>query len=139
MGSRGVTQLARAFCSARDRNVPVLVRSGSPSAREAGPAPSASDSGGDAPEFVSCLEYGVRCTGWLCPLFPVPTLPPEELLQEAIQAERDRRKRTIAEGRAVLERALREGREWREREARRRAARRERSARDASPERPPSS
>jgi hypothetical protein len=139
MGSQGVTQLSRAFCSARDRNVPVLVRVGHPSAREPSRTSSPPDSGGDAPELVSCLDYGVRCTGWLCPLFPVPTVPPEELLEEAIQAERARRKRTIAEGRAILERAVKEGREWRGREARRKSSRRDRAAEGVPSDRPPTS
>ena len=138
MSSRGVTHLSRAFCSARDRNIPVLVRAGHPSARK--PVhPSSPGSGNDPPELVSCLDYGVRCTGWLCPLFSVPTLPPEELLEEAIQAERDRRDRTIAEGRAILERAVREGKEWRDREARRRSRRRDRAAGNVPSDRPPTS
>lgn len=101
------TRLSTAFCSARDRKIPVLVREDP----DAG-------SGGD-PELVSCLDYGVRCTGWLCPLFSVPTVPPEELVEEAIEAERRRKARSIAGGRAILERALREGRAHRERRARR--------------------
>jgi hypothetical protein len=109
MGTHGVIELSRAFCSARDRNVPVLVRAG-------------------GPELVSCLDYGVRCTGWLCPLFPVPTVPPEELLEEAIQAERARKRRSIAEGRAILERAVKEGRASRARDARRKAGRRDPAA-----------
>jgi len=136
MSSRGVTHLSRAFCSARDRNVPVLVRAGHPSARK--PVhPSSPGSGNDPPELVSCLDYGVRCTGWLCPLFSVPTLPPEELLEEAMQAERDRKTRTIAEGRAILERALTEGREWRQREALKKERRRERPSLRAPTDRPP--
>jgi hypothetical protein len=110
------TRLSRAFCSARDRKIPVLVRENAGSPDEGGP------------HLVSCLDYGVRCTGWLCPLFPGPTLPPEGLLEEAMEAERDRKDRSIAEGRAILERALREGREWRESEARKKRTRRERNA-----------
>lgn len=117
-------RLSRAFCSARDRNIPALVRDtpGSPLGDDASAA-------GDSPELVSCLDYGVRCTGWLCPLFSVPTLPPEELLEEAMKAERRRKKRNVAEGRAILERALREGRAGRQ-EAARRAAARERRRRE---------
>jgi hypothetical protein len=92
------TRLSRAFCSARDQPIPVLVRD----------FPDGTDDG--EPELVSCLDYGVRCTGWLCPLFSVPTLPPEELLAEAIEAERTRRARSVADGRRILERAMREGR-----------------------------
>lgn len=139
MSSRGVTHLSRAFCSARDRNVPVLVRAGRSSARDPAHPSSPTRSGEETPELISCLDYGVRCTGWLCPLFSVPTLPHEELLEEAIQAERHRRERTIAEGRAILERALKEGREWRAREARRKPGRRDRPARTTLSDRPPAS
>jgi hypothetical protein len=115
-------RLARAFCSARDRNVPVLrkeARSSSPSAA----APSAGSSArpspaDDLPELVSCLDYGVRCTGWLCPLFTLPTLPPEDLLAEAVQAERKRKKQTVRDGRAILERAVKEGLVHKDRDAR---------------------
>lgn len=95
-------RLSRAFCSARDRNIPVLVRDSPDSAAAHGAA--------DVPALVSCLDYGVRCTGWLCPLFSVPTLPPEKLLEEAMATERRRKARSVAQGRAILERALREGR-----------------------------
>ncbi len=61
MKKDGTIRLSRAFCSARDRNVPVLRRE------------RADASSDELPQFVSCLDYGVRCTGWLCPLF---TLPP---------------------------------------------------------------
>lgn len=98
MNKDGTIRLARAFCSARDRNVPVLRRE----------HVEASSQGG-LPEFVSCLDYGVRCTGWLCPLFTLPTLPPEELLAEAVQAERERKKKDLVGGRAILARAVKEG------------------------------
>jgi hypothetical protein len=137
MSSRGVTRLSRAFCSARDRNVPVLVRAGRTSARTSPRSGDLPHSSADDAELVSCLDYGVRCTGWLCPLFSVPTVPPEELVEEAIQAERNRKARTIAEGRAILERALKEGREWRKQEARRKATRRERTARNVPIDPPP--
>ncbi len=97
MKKDGTVRLSRAFCSARDRNVPVLRREGA----------AASPDG--LPQLVSCLDYGVRCTGWLCPLFTLPTLPPEELLAEAVQAEHYRKKNDVAEGRAILERAVKEG------------------------------
>lgn len=118
MEKDGRIRLARAFCSARDRNVPVLRRepprhadapadgddaaSRSPTVLTDGPST-------DLPELVSCLDYGVRCTGWLCPHFALPTLPPEDLLAEAAEAERTRKRRAVADGRAILERALREG------------------------------
>ena len=98
MSPESNVRLSRAFCSARDRNIPVLV------AEEGG-----SGADGD-PELLNCLDYGVRCTGWLCPLFSLPTLPPEELLEEAIEVERRRRIQSLAEGKAILERALRERR-----------------------------
>lgn len=50
-----------AFCSACDRNVPVLVEAPDWSGR----APSVRD----ATEAVVCLDYGVRCTGAMCPMF----------------------------------------------------------------------
>lgn len=100
MTKAGNVRLSRAFCSARDRNVPVLSRRNT-RAR-------AGDASRGVPDLVSCLDYGVRCTGWLCPLFEVPTLPPEELLAEAAAAERTRRHRDISDGRAILERARRE-------------------------------
>lgn len=119
METEGTIRLARAFCSARDRNVPVLRREhlsapGSPEARE-GKATTIASAAAVAtpdglPELVACLDYGVRCTGWLCPLFTLPTLPPEELLAEAVEAERDRKRKDVADGRAILERALSERR-----------------------------
>ncbi len=111
MAEDPTTSLLRAYCSARDQPIPVLVRE----------APD--DAAHEDPELVSCLDYGVRCTGWLCPLFSVPTLPPEDLLEEAIEAERNRKDRTVSEGRAILERALRAGRTERDQAARRDAAR----------------
>ena len=51
-----------AYCSANDRSVPVLL------------APAAEDvhfSPHDAVRVV-CLDYGVRCTGAMCPLFSFP-------------------------------------------------------------------
>lgn len=64
------TRRASAFCSATDRNVPVLVRM-------AKKRQSRRPSYYDAAERLVCLDYGVRCTGWLCPLFDVPALPEE--------------------------------------------------------------
>lgn len=73
-GSEGATRRSMAYCSANDRNVPVLVRL-------AGRRPKARPSYRDA-ERVQCLDYGVRCTGFLCPLFDVPTLEEAELTEE---------------------------------------------------------
>lgn len=52
-----------AYCSACDRNVPVVILHG-PSERQG-------TSLHDAEEAVVCLDYGVRCTGALCPMFRV--------------------------------------------------------------------
>lgn len=52
----------RAYCSACDRSVPVLLRPR--------PEPRGTPSPHDA-EALVCLDYGVRCTGWMCPLFSV--------------------------------------------------------------------
>lgn len=64
-------EIRRAYCSATDRNVPVLLK---PDARP-GSRPSVRDA-----EALVCLEYGVTCTGAFCPLFDVPVLPSEALL-----------------------------------------------------------
>jgi len=109
MDTEGAIRLARAFCSARDRDVPVLRREDALSIVDG----HAMADGGS--ELVACLDYGVRCTGWLCALFTLPTLPPEELLAEAVQAERTRTERSKTEG-AILERAVKEGRVQRKRE-----------------------
>lgn len=53
------------YCSACDRNVPVVLRG-----RVAGGTPSPRDA-----EALVCLDYGVRCTGALCPLFSVEPPP----------------------------------------------------------------
>ena len=54
----------RAYCSACDRQVEVVVPEDLPE----GILPSAHD-----PAACICLEYGESCTGSLCPLFEVPT------------------------------------------------------------------
>jgi len=64
------TRKTRAYCSATDRMVPVLMkvrrrRWGVPSPRDA--------------EALTCLDYGVRCTGYCCPLFSLPVLDEDEL------------------------------------------------------------
>lgn len=52
----------RAYCSAVDRNVPVILRPGIP----AGDSRTLHD-----PSDLLCLDYRVRCTGWCCPLLSV--------------------------------------------------------------------
>lgn len=80
-------RLGAAFCSARFRDVPVLVQADAELPPVAGQRMSARP---DPDALLACLDYGVRCTGWLCPLFAVPALPPEDLLAEAMEAERRR-------------------------------------------------
>lgn len=64
----------RAYCSGVDRNVPVVLKPGTPPLD----AVSLHD-----PGDLICLDYKVRCTGWMCPLFsvsddadPVPAAAP---------------------------------------------------------------
>lgn len=49
----------RAYCSACDRTVPVVST-----------APAQVDTPAAPPdlETLVCLDYGTRCTGWMCPL-----------------------------------------------------------------------
>ena len=56
----------RAYCSAVDRNVPVVLRAGA----EPRDRMSLAD-----PADLICLDYKVRCTGWCCPLFSVSDDP----------------------------------------------------------------
>ncbi|HUG39488.1 MAG TPA: hypothetical protein VMM12_03330 [Longimicrobiales bacterium] len=56
----------RAYCSAVDRNVPVVLKPGR--------APRERVSLHDPADLV-CLDYRVRCTGWMCPLFSVSDDP----------------------------------------------------------------
>ncbi len=100
MDPRPTTHLSRAFCSARDRNVPVLLRTRTRTGSEAWRR--------SETELFSCLDYGVRCTGALCPLFSLPAFPSEGLLHEALEVERQRPRPSSADALAVLERALRE-------------------------------
>ncbi len=86
----GHGRIGRAFCSAHFRDVPVLLRDGSDPPPVDPDDPPNPDLTADGVEAVTCLDYGVRCTGWLCPLFTVPTVPPEDLLAEAMEAERRR-------------------------------------------------
>lgn len=64
-----------------------------PQSTEPAPLPPNADMVAEGVEAVTCLDYGVRCTGWLCPLFALPTVPPEDLLAEAMAAERRRWRR----------------------------------------------
>jgi hypothetical protein len=52
----------RAYCSAVDHNVPVMLRAG---------AAQRSSVAQYDPSDLICLDYKVRCTGWCCPLFSV--------------------------------------------------------------------
>lgn len=70
--AEGETHRAMAYCSATDRNVPVLIRELPKLARHQ------KTHYRDA-ERLRCLEYGVRCTGHFCPLFDVEPLSESEL------------------------------------------------------------
>lgn len=59
----------RAYCSAVDRTVPVVLRTGA--------APRERISLADPADLV-CLDYKVRCTGWMCPLFSVSDDPRDD-------------------------------------------------------------
>lgn len=59
-----MVKVRRAYCSATDRNVPVMVRKDAGLGRR----PSVQDS-----RVLVCLDYGVRCTGAFCPLFSFPS------------------------------------------------------------------
>ena len=59
-----------AFCSAHNRYVPVLVT--------ARPDPASTPSQRDT-EAIVCLDYKVRCSGAMCPLFTCLDEYPEEL------------------------------------------------------------
>lgn len=58
-----MVKVRRAYCSAMDRNVPVMVRNDA----RLGSRPSVQDS-----KVLVCMDYGVRCTGAFCPLFSFP-------------------------------------------------------------------
>ncbi len=59
-----------AYCSACDRPVPVLLDPAAEEGVRFAPADAAR---------VICLDYGVRCTGALCPLFSFRDHPPLSL------------------------------------------------------------
>lgn len=49
----------RAYCSAVDHSVPVVVRKGASVGRRLTV---------ESPVALMCLDYPTRCTGWCCPL-----------------------------------------------------------------------
>lgn len=72
----------KAYCSACDRQVEVLV----PDDLPAGALPSAHDASN-----CVCLEYGETCTGSMCPLFDVPTPQMEENYRRKVREAREAR------------------------------------------------
>jgi hypothetical protein len=52
-------EVRRAYCSAVDHNVPVVVREGAATGRRLTVR---------SPVALRCLDYPTRCTGWCCPL-----------------------------------------------------------------------
>jgi hypothetical protein len=73
----------KAFCSACDRQVEVVVPDDFPE----GTRPSAHD-----PAGCICLEFGESCTGSLCPLFEVPTGQMEENYKRIVKEIREKKK-----------------------------------------------
>lgn len=100
MESEGSIRLSKMFCPANDRNIPMLLRH---SAAERG-----SPAGIGPGEPLSCLDYGFRCSGWLCPHFAAPDFPSPDLLELALRDERERGRRGTLERQAILVRAIRE-------------------------------
>lgn len=79
----GEMKTQKAFCSACDRQVEVVVPEDLPE----GTLPSAHD-----PASCICLEFGETCTGSLCPLFEVPTGRMEENYKRIVREIREKRK-----------------------------------------------
>ena len=75
-------RIQKAFCSACDRQVEVVVPEDLPE----GTLPSAHD-----PASCICLEFGESCTGSLCPLFEVPTGQMEENYRRIVKEVRESR------------------------------------------------
>ena len=67
-------ELGRAYCSACDRNVRVVLPPGGGDL----------DSHLDVSELV-CLEHGETCTGEMCPLFGVPSDQMRENLKRLLE------------------------------------------------------
>lgn len=61
-------KVQRAYCSAVDHEVPLRFAPAEPS-----------HPGAPRWKPVGCLDYGVRCTGAMCPFFALPELGPEDL------------------------------------------------------------
>ncbi len=115
MESEGSVRLARMFCPANDRNVPILFR-------DRKPEPDAFSRAGPG-EPISCLDYAFRCTGWLCPHFASPELPAEGLIELALRSEKGSVQTGTVERQAILERAVHENRQLNSRPRSRRSIR----------------
>lgn len=89
-------KIQKAYCSACDRQVEVVVRDDLPE----GTLPSARD-----PASCVCMEYGETCTGSLCPLFDVPTDQMEENYRKIVA---ETRQKQAAEKRAEEKQAAEE-------------------------------
>jgi hypothetical protein len=100
MHGKGQVRLGRMFCPATDRNVPILFRHDGIEID-----PGRWSTPGDP---VHCLDYGFRCTGWLCPHFGSPDLPSQALIEWALDRERVQSGPGTRERTGILERALRE-------------------------------
>jgi hypothetical protein len=59
----------RAYCSAVDRNVPVVLRKGTKPRGRLIVAPRTA---------LRCLDYPARCTGWCCPLNAAEAADPSQ-------------------------------------------------------------
>jgi hypothetical protein len=80
--TEGTVRIAQMFYPANDRNVPILFCHRQPE------VDSLSRLSPGAP--ISCLDYGLRCTGRLCPHFAAPSFPEGRLLQLAMSREQAR-------------------------------------------------
>jgi len=73
----------KAYCSACDRQVEVVVPEDLPE----GTLPSPKD-----PANCICLEFGESCTGSLCPLFDIPTGQMAENYRRIVKEIKERRR-----------------------------------------------